>query len=112
MQTNRKISRRELLSRIFRREEHAPVTTKQEMANEEMAKVAIIQGRYCLAYQSSFCSVCSERCPEPGAIITERGIPRVIAEKCSGCKICHDVCPAPTNAILLKPRMPFAASHN
>lgn len=64
-------------------------------------RVAVIQGRYCLAYQNSFCSVCSERCPEPGAIITERGIPRIEADACTGCGICHDLCPAPKNAILM-----------
>ncbi|HAV14459.1 MAG TPA: hypothetical protein DCX06_13360, partial [Opitutae bacterium] len=52
-------------------------------------------------YQNSFCSVCKERCPESGAIVSERGIPRIIADKCTGCNICHNVCPAPTNAILM-----------
>ncbi len=64
-------------------------------------QVAIIQGRFCLAYQRSFCTTCSERCPEQGAIIVEKGIPRVIAEHCTGCGICNEVCPAPRNAILM-----------
>ena len=70
--------------------------------------VAIVQGRFCLAYQHSFCSSCVERCPVPGAIVLERGLPRVNAAACTGCRICHDVCPAPRNAILLKPK-PAAA---
>lgn len=67
-------------------------------------QVAIIQGRYCLAYQRSFCSTCSEQCPEPNAIIVEQGIPRISADACTGCGICHQRCPAPTNAILMTQR--------
>jgi Pyruvate/2-oxoacid:ferredoxin oxidoreductase delta subunit len=65
--------------------------------------LAVIAGRHCLAYQGSFCSVCRERCPVAGAIVIERGLPRVDASLCNGCRICHDVCPAPTNAIRLVP---------
>jgi Na+-translocating ferredoxin:NAD+ oxidoreductase RNF subunit RnfB len=72
-------------------------------AAEAQAKVAIIQGRYCLAY-TSFCTVCAERCPVPGAMKVEQGIPMVVADTCTGCGICHDVCPAPTNAVLVLPR--------
>ncbi|MGC3957809.1 MAG: 4Fe-4S binding protein [Verrucomicrobiota bacterium] len=72
-------------------------------AVEAQAKVAIIQGRFCLAY-TSFCTVCSERCPVPSAMKVEKGIPMVIADVCTGCGICHDVCPAPTNAVLVIPR--------
>lgn len=67
--------------------------------------VAVIQGRFCLAYRS-FCSVCVERCPVPGAITVERGIPSVNAAACTGCGICAQVCPAPRNAILQTPRRP------
>lgn len=70
-------------------------------ARGDEPRVAVIQGRYCLAYQNSFCSVCSERCPEPGAIETKRGIPSIVADSCTGCGICYDVCPAPKNAILM-----------
>ena len=72
-------------------------------ATEALAKVAVIQGRFCLAY-SSFCTVCSERCPVPGAMKVEKGIPMVVADLCTGCAVCRDVCPAPTNAVLLIPR--------
>ena len=70
---------------------------------EAAPQVAVIQGRFCLAY-TSICSVCAERCPVPGAIRTERGIPSVVADTCTGCGVCHDVCPAPRNAVLVLPR--------
>ncbi|MBK1879889.1 4Fe-4S binding protein [Pelagicoccus mobilis] len=72
-----------------------------EVRGEAEEQVAVIQGRYCLAYQNSFCSVCSERCPESGAIEVRKGIPTVDADHCTGCGICRDLCPAPTNAILM-----------
>jgi Na+-translocating ferredoxin:NAD+ oxidoreductase RNF subunit RnfB len=72
-------------------------------ATEAIAKVAVIQGRFCLAY-TSFCTVCSERCPAPGAMKVEHGIPMVVSDVCTGCAVCHDVCPAPTNAVLVIPR--------
>jgi ferredoxin len=69
-------------------------------------QLALILDRFCLAHQGSFCSVCSERCPEPGAILTEMGKPRVNPDLCTGCRICHDVCPAPKNAVFLVARAP------
>lgn len=71
-------------------------------------QVAVIMGRYCLAYRHVTCSSCYERCPEEGAIIRERGIPRVIADRCTGCRVCRDVCPAPTNAVLMVAGRPVA----
>jgi MinD superfamily P-loop ATPase len=65
------------------------------------SQVAVIAGRHCLAYQGSFCSTCRERCPIEGAIVVERGLPRVNATLCNGCRICHELCPAPVNAIRL-----------
>ncbi len=65
--------------------------------------LAIIQGRHCTA-PDDYCSVCIERCPEPGAMTEHEIIPMVIAEHCTGCGICQQVCPAPTNAVLLVPR--------
>lgn len=72
-------------------------------ATETQDRVAVIQGRFCLAY-TSFCTVCSERCPIPGAMKVEKGIPMVVTDSCTGCGVCHDVCPAPTNAVLVIPR--------
>lgn len=59
----------------------------------------------CLA-TSSFCSVCSERCPVPGAIVTDRGRPRVVPDLCDGCGRCLAVCPAPILAFALVARSP------
>jgi Pyruvate/2-oxoacid:ferredoxin oxidoreductase delta subunit len=75
-------------------------------AKETPTQVAVIQGRFCLAY-TSICTICSEHCPEPGAIQVEHGIPMVKSETCTGCGVCHDVCPAPTNAVLVLPRRKF-----
>ncbi|MCF7763897.1 MAG: 4Fe-4S binding protein [Verrucomicrobia bacterium] len=74
-----------------------------EPATEPQEKVAVIQGRFCLAY-TSFCTVCSERCPVPGAMKVDRGIPMVVTDLCTGCGVCHDACPSPTNAVLVIPR--------
>jgi len=60
----------------------------------------------CLAHQGSFCTVCSEHCPEPGAIEVQDGKPTIVEGPCTGCGICHHVCPAPTNAVAMMPR-PF-----
>jgi ferredoxin len=73
--------------------------------------LAVIAGRFCLAYRHSFCSVCRERCPVPGAVVVERGLPRIDPTLCNGCRICHEVCPAPVNAIRLVPR-PAGADAN
>jgi len=72
-------------------------------AAEPQDRVAVIQGRFCLAY-TSFCTVCSELCPVSGAMKVDKGIPMVVADACTGCGVCHDVCPAPTNAVLVLPR--------
>lgn len=69
-------------------------------------EIALILDRFCLAHQGSFCSVCVERCPEPGAIVTEQGKPRIVPDLCTGCRICHDVCPAPRKAVFFVARKP------
>ncbi len=65
--------------------------------------VAVIQGRRCIAL-TSFCAVCVERCPVPGAMQVINGMPSVVPDVCTGCGICQQVCPAPTNAVLMLPR--------
>ena len=67
-------------------------------------QVAQIQTDACLAHRSTLCTVCSERCPEPGAIRVEHGKPSVSLEACTGCGTCRDVCPAPYNAVIIVPR--------
>lgn len=61
----------------------------------------------CLAL-TSFCAVCVERCPVPGAIVVEAGWPRVVADRCDGCGTCVAVCPAPILALAIEPRPPAA----
>lgn len=56
----------------------------------------------CLA-KSSFCSVCTERCPVPGALALVDGVP-VVTPACTGCGLCIRMCPAPVNAFQLVPR--------
>lgn len=104
------VSRRDFLSRLIPTR-RPPVARPSAAAPQVSPPVksaqptlAIIAGRHCLAYQSSFCSVCRERCPVPGAVVVERGIPRIDPTLCDGCRICHEVCPAPVNAIRLIPR--------
>jgi Pyruvate/2-oxoacid:ferredoxin oxidoreductase delta subunit len=53
----------------------------------------------CLA--RSFCTICVERCPTPGAIASAGGSPRIDPARCDGCGICVRVCPAPTLAFQL-----------
>jgi ferredoxin len=55
----------------------------------------------CLAWQRSFCTVCSERCPEAGAIVLDEGRPVLVEERCTRCGDCIAVCPAPINAFEL-----------
>lgn len=103
------ISRRDLFRSVFgRRAEPAtpPVEKTPARAIEVSPPLALILDHFCLAYQGSFCSVCSERCPADGAITVEQGKPRVNPDFCTGCKICHDVCPAPKNAVFLVARKP------
>ena len=53
----------------------------------------------CMALNGSFCSVCVERCPRPGAIHLSAGQPQIDPERCDGCGRCQELCPAPANAI-------------
>jgi ferredoxin len=99
------ISRRDLFrSMLGRRVE--PQAPPAAAAVIDAPPLAVILDRFCLAWQGSFCSVCSERCPVDGAITVDQGKPRVNPDLCTGCKICHDVCPAPKNAVFLVARKP------
>lgn len=99
--SNGGLSRRDLLFGRLRAGVRKVVSPSPERTTEAKASVVVIQGRHCLAYRGLMCSTCFERCPEPGAIVTERGIPRIVDDRCTACGICHDVCPAPTNAVLM-----------
>lgn len=99
------VSRRDVFRLILGRRRE-PETAAPPEPQAPADELALILDRFCLAWQGSFCSVCVERCPEPGAIVTEQGKPRVAADLCTGCRICHDLCPAPSNAIFLVARRP------
>ena len=92
-----------ILGRPLRTAAEAGKGSSPAPAAGAQAQVAVIQGRFCLAY-TSFCSVCVERCPILGAMKVDKGIPMIVADACTGCGICHEVCPAPTNAVLVLPR--------
>lgn len=113
------ISRRDLFrSLLGRRTSNPPLPEPSPAENSDwnpelpdskdgsIPQLALILDRFCLAWQGSFCSICTERCPVPGAITTTMGKPRVNPDLCTGCRICHDVCPAPKNAVFLVPRKP------
>ena len=107
------MSRRDLFRSLFRRnketaDEPSPPATPAPLRvpADDAPQIALILDRFCLAWQGSFCSVCVERCPEPGAIVTTMGKPRVNPDLCTGCRMCHDVCPAQKNAVFLVARKP------
>jgi ferredoxin len=100
------LSRRDLFRSMFGRRPESAAPPAAALVTDETPPLALILDRFCLAWQGSFCSVCSERCPAGGAITVEQGKPRVNPDFCTGCKICHDVCPAPKNAVFLVARTP------
>lgn len=120
MKLSESCSRREWLSEVLRpwkrassgraqdaQKVHSPVTVTAPVAvastpEPAVARMAVIQGRFCVAL-TSFCAVCVERCPVPGALQVTRGMPSVVADKCTGCGICFEVCPAPRKAVLMLP---------
>lgn len=103
------LSRRAWLTRwTLRRPRPADTPSPSRPAAEAppaALRVAVIQGRFCLAL-TSFCRTCLERCPVPGALALAGGMPQVQPAICTGCGVCHDVCPAPRQAVLLLPRRP------
>ncbi|QIF04393.1 hypothetical protein G5S37_23665 [Roseimicrobium sp. ORNL1] len=86
---------------------HATTTAPTPVPASEISRVAVVQGRFCIAL-TSFCAVCVERCPVPGAMVSQRGMPTVMPEVCTGCGICFDVCPAPRKAVLMLAKKPVA----
>ena len=73
--------------------------------NPQKMGTARVERMECLAWQRSFCTVCSEHCPVPGAIRLEDGKPSIDPSACTGCGICLYACPAPRKAILLTAEM-------
>lgn len=98
------LSRRDVIMRMLGRS--SPRQEPPVVVGEDADAVALILDRFCLAWQNSFCSVCIERCPVEGAIVSERGRPRIEPSLCTGCAVCRDVCPAPKKAVFLVSRAP------
>ena len=70
-------SRREVLLNPLRQLIRAVARGETASDNEATVEpnVAIIQGRYCLAYRSLTCTTCYERCPEEDAVIRSAASP-------------------------------------
>jgi len=106
------INRRDLFRSLIGRSRKSPPVESPDpakslnTANTAGEEVALILDRFCLAYQGSFCSVCLEHCPEPGAILITQGKPHIETDACTGCKKCQEVCPAPKKAVFLVARKP------
>lgn len=94
MTQDKGISRRDMLLGRIPRASPEPTTT---------GGIASIRTLHCLAWQGTPCTVCSEQCPEPGAIVLDRGRPTIVADRCTGCGTCRDVCPAPYNPVIVMP---------
>lgn len=108
----RSLSRRGFLSGGFLRflgAEGVQVSgTCSQAANTSF--VARILPTACVAFRGTLCVTCEERCPVPGAVVLERGRPRIDSELCDGCGVCVEVCPAPQKAIQRTPVSPLHRS--
>lgn len=80
-----------------------PVPGSGRTAAPSVGMIVRVRPQLCLAWQGSFCSTCSERCPVEDAIVIELGRPRVVDARCNGCGLCVQVCPAPLNAFEFLP---------
>jgi len=106
------LSRRDFFKRflgegIIKREddEFDPVTSDEPIVDHKAEDlVAVIQAKYCLAYEEIPCTDCHDHCPEPNVIVLEDGLPRINVDGCTGCRRCQDVCPSAAEAILMVKR--------
>jgi Pyruvate/2-oxoacid:ferredoxin oxidoreductase delta subunit len=99
------MSRRDFFRRLLLKE---PILEAKEDPPENTTdpdSVAVIQGKFCLAYQGESCTRCFDTCPENGAIELHEGLPMVNTDFCTGCRDCQNVCPAEADAILMVPRI-------
>jgi len=88
---------------VFSLREGLVVPQDGRSAPPPVAMTLRVRPQLCLAWQGSFCSTCSERCPVEDAIVIELGRPRVVDARCNGCGLCVQVCPAPLNAFEFLP---------
>lgn len=54
---------------------------------------AVLDEHICLAWTSSSCNLCSEKCPFDAIVLSETGQPVVLEDACNGCGVCENVCP-------------------
>jgi ferredoxin len=83
--------------------ERVPVPGPGRSAAPVAGMAVKVRPQLCLAWQGSFCSTCSERCPVEGAISVDLGRPRIDESRCNGCGLCVQACPAPLNALEFLP---------
>jgi ferredoxin len=77
-----------------RAQSRAPGDARVDVTPIPPALVPRVLAHACIAL-TSFCTVCSERCPVPGAIVMTAGRPAVVPAACDGCGRCVATCPAP-----------------
>lgn len=93
-------------------EESAPAppwarpSARRRVALPTMSFRATVDRFSCLAGAGQLCSVCVERCPEPGALHLDGLYPVVDGDRCTGCGACEPACPAPSPAIRVLPLIP------
>lgn len=99
------VSRRGLLG-LVRKKETFSLGAFYEARGVERADTGArrveIDPTACLAHQRSFCTVCKERCPVPGAVQVASGLPRIDPARCTGCGDCIAACPAPRMALRIR----------
>lgn len=83
---------------------------QQALASGRPESVARVLGYACIGGSPSFCTVCLEHCPVPGALEATGRAPRVNPDVCTGCGVCEQVCPAPDKAVHVLPRLPSGAA--
>ncbi len=82
-----------------------PVTSEEPIVDDKGEDlVAVIQAKYCLAFEEIPCTDCYDHCPEPNVIVIEEGYPRINVDGCTGCRACQNVCPSAADAILMVKR--------
>lgn len=81
-------------------------SARRRVALPSMSFRATVDRFSCLAGAGQVCSVCVERCPEPGALTLDGLYPVVDGDRCTGCGACEPACPAPSPAIRVLPLIP------
>ncbi|MEE8321316.1 MAG: 4Fe-4S dicluster domain-containing protein [Gammaproteobacteria bacterium] len=76
-----------------------PELEKEEPRPLPQIAYAEINTQTCLPYSGPECSACAHACPVPGAMIWEKGKPRINPETCTGCGLCREECIVELKAI-------------